>query len=258
MKARPMLTFLMLMGVPFLPVVPWVLAAGPDPAPMPADGASREIISLAQPIPKGAADSGAVRGPSPPLDPPAIRRSARGWEVKPIDSTGWKLLMTRRFAVRGDILPDDLRAVGAFAERFLDAVHERLRGDLADVRFSIRVFALEGGFQHWASCRQVEAADWFYDRTGNEVAILFGGSTDVSMFCGKLMRGVALEYLDRALEYEGPQVVADDVAEWFADYEVSKGRVTPRRKRGDVGEWLRLGDPARLEAAWKAWAESSP
>ena len=94
-------------------------------------------------------------------------------------------------------------------------------------------------------------------RSGAEVALLFAGTTDVAMFCGRLMRGVALEYLDRALEYRGPQGVADGVADWFADYEVLKGRVSPRRRAGDVGELLRIADPERLEAAWKAWMELS-
>ena len=256
MKARPLVTFITLMAVPFLPIVPWVLAAGPAPAPLTAGVASPEPISLQTPIPLGAADSGDVRGPSPPLDPAAVRKMARRWEVKPIDASGWKLLMADRFAVRGDIRTDDLKAVGAFAERFLDSVHERLRGDLFDVRLSIRVFAHDDEFLQWASCRNVEASEWFYDRPGAEIALLFSGATDVSAFCGNLMRGVALEYLDRALDFEEPQRVAEGVAEWFADYEVTKGRVAPRRRRGDVGELLRIREPERLDAAWKAWTES--
>lgn len=256
-KARPAATFFMLMAVPFLPVVPWVLAAGPDPAPLPLAAAVPELVSLPQPIPTGAADPGSVRGPSPPLDPPAIRKAARKWELKAIDGSGWKLLMTNRFAVRGDVHPDNLRAVGAFAECFLDAIHERVRGDLTDLRLSIRVFAQEPEFEQWASCRQVEATGGFYDRSGAEVALVFAGTTDVAMFCGRLMRGVALEYLDRALEFRGPPSVAEGVAEWFADYEVLKGRVAPRRRAGDVGELLRIADPERLESTWKAWMEPS-
>src|SRR6185503_12361190 len=87
MKARPLVTFLTLMAVPFLPIVPWVLAAGPAPAPLTAGVAPPEPISLQTPIPLGAADSGDVRGPSPPLDPAAVRKMARRWEVKPIDAS---------------------------------------------------------------------------------------------------------------------------------------------------------------------------
>lgn len=254
MRARPLTIFLALVAVPFLPVVPWVMAAGPDPAPMPAPGAILETLSLADPIPKGAVDGAPSHGPSPPLDPAAVRKAARGWEVRSIDGGAWKLLMTRRFAVRGDIRTDDLRAVGAFAERFLDAVHERLKGDLTDLRLSIRVFSDEEEFRHWASCRKLEAAEWIYDDRGGEVALLFGPGTDVSFFCGRLMRGIALEYFDRVLDYEGPPWVAEGVAEWFADYEVSKEVVTPRRRRGDVSALLPIADPVRLDAAWKAWA----
>ena len=256
MKARPLATFLVLVAVPFLPVVPWVLAVGPDPVPMPTGHPISELVSSSDPIPLGAADGAPFRGPSPPLDPAAVRKAARGWEVRAIDSEGWKLLMTRRFAVRGNIRTDDLRAVGAFAERFLDAVHDRLKGDLTDLRLSIRVFAEEEEFRQWASCREVDAADWFYDGRDAEVAILFGPGTDVSAFCGRLMRGVALEYLDRVLEYEGPPGVADGVAEWFADYEITEGRLEPRRRRGDVGQLLEVGDPARTETAWKTWSET--
>lgn len=258
MKARPLATFLVLVAVPFLPVVPWVLAAGPDPVPMPAGGPTSELVSSSDPIPLGAADGAPLRGPSPPLDPAAVRKAARGWEVRAIDSEGWKLLMTRRFAVRGNIRTDDLKAVGAFAERFLDAIHDRLKGDLTDLRLSIRVFAEEEEFRQWASCRGVDAADWFYDDRGAEIALLFSGGTDVSAFCGRLMRGVALEYLDRVLEYEGPPGVADGVADWFADYEITEGRVEPRRRRGDVRQLLQVSEPARAETAWKTWSGVGP
>jgi hypothetical protein len=255
MKARPLATFCLLVAVPFLPVVPWVIAAGPGPLPIPPAGAPPEILSIADPIPTGAAEDCSLRGPSPPLGAAAIRRASRGWQLLPIDDSGWKLLMTNRFAVRGDIRSDDLRAVGAFAERFLDAVHERLKADLADVRLSIRVFADDSEFQHWASCREIESESWFYDRRSGEISILYGPATDVSDFCGRLMRGVTLEYLDRVFEYSGPSRASDDVAEWFADYEVVEGRVAPRRKRGEVRDLLRNGD---TETAWKAWKESSP
>lgn len=253
MKTRPLATFLMLVAVPFLPVVPWVLAAGPDPEPMPPIAPAPELVSLPSPIPKGAVDGVPVRGPSLPLDPAGVRKAARGWEVRPIDAGGWKLLMTRTFAVRGDIRTDDLKSVGAFAERFLEAVHDHLQGDLTDLRLSIRVFANEEEFRHWTSCREVEASDWFYDRTGGEIALLFGPGTDVADFCGRLMRGVVLEYFDRVLNYDGPPWIADGVAEWFSDYEVSKTRVTPRQRRADVRPVLALADPAALDAAWKTW-----
>jgi hypothetical protein len=253
MKARPLATFCLLLAVPFLPVIPWALAAGPGPLPMPP-----EVLSNPDPIPTGAAEDRFLRGPSLPLDPAGVRRASRGWKVHRIDGGGWNLLMTDRFAVRGDIRTDDLRAVGAFAERFLDSIHERLKGDLTDLRLSIRVFADEGEFRHHASCREVEAPAWFYDHRGGEIAILYSGATDVSEFCGRLMRGVTLEYLDRVLEFRGPAQVADDVAEWFSDYEVLRGRVAPRQERGDVREMLMTGDVKALEAAWRAWRGSSP
>ena len=118
MKARPLTTFCLLVAVPFVPVVPWMMAAGPDPVPMPAAPPS-ELLSIPDPIPKGAADVGSVRGPSPPLSAAAVRKAARLWEVKRIDGEEWLLLMTPRFAVRENVRPDDLKAVGAFAERFL-------------------------------------------------------------------------------------------------------------------------------------------
>ena len=257
MKARPLATFLMLVAVPFLPVVPWVLAAGPDPGTISLPPSSPEVVSLPSPISQGAAESEMFRGPSPPLDPRAIRKLARGWELSAIDGSGWKLLMTNRFAVRGDIRSDDLRAVGAFAERFLDAVHERLKGDLTDLRLSIRVFGNEEEFQQWASCHEVRADGWFYDSRGSEIAILFGPGTDVSAFCVRLMRGVALEYADRVLEYGGPPHIAEGVAAWFADYDVTKHGVSPKRPRGDADGLFRIPDPSTLEAAWKSWSEGN-
>lgn len=257
MKARPLTTFCLLVAVPFIPVVPWMLAAGPDPVPMPPDWRASELLSFTDPIPKGAADGGPFRGPSPPLNPAAVRKAARSWEVTRIDGGEWILLMTSHFAVRGDIRLDDLKAVGAFAERFLDAVHERLRGDLEDLRLSIRVFSQEEEFRQWASCRESTDLEAFYDRRGAEVALLYGSATDVSAFCGNLMRGVSRLYLDRAMDFRGPPHIAEEVARWFADYQVFKTHVAPRRPRRDVGAMLRIPDPAAMEAAWKGAAGGS-
>jgi hypothetical protein len=152
--------------------------------------------------------------------------------MKSIDGWEWKLLMTNRIAVRGDIRSDDLKAVGAFSESFLDAVHADLKGDLTDIRLSIRVFGNEEEFRQWASCRETEASEWFYDSRGHEVALLFGPSTDINRFCGNLMRGVVHVYVDRA----GGGLTADSpaLAERFADYEVLKGRVVVRKAGDDI------------------------
>jgi hypothetical protein len=274
MKARPVATFFLLMAVPFLPVVPWVMAAGPDPGPFTPPPQDPQVISLEAPIPQGAADDGSFRGPSLPLDPRASRKAARRWEFKALDPD-WNLLMTNRFAVRGDIRKDDLQSVGAFAECFLDAVHELVKGDLTDLRLSIRVFKDETDFDHWASCHQLKGglspearqelidgdrngAKGEYHRPSAELVLLFGPSTDVAQFCGRLMRGVTLEYLDRAKEFRGPDEIAEGIADWFADYVVHKGRVAPRLNRSDVASLLEIKDPARLKEAWAAWSQGSP
>jgi len=246
----------MLVAVPFVPVVPWMLAAGPDPVPMP-DAAPSEILSIPSPIPKGAADVGSVRGPSPPLTPAAARKASRAWDVKRIDGGEWRLLMTPRFALRGDVRTEDLKAAGAFAERFLDAVHRRLQGDLTDLRLSIRVFRSDEDFSHWVSCREATGTEWFYDRPGGEITLLFGPATDVSTFCAHLMRGLVLQYLDRAVGFTGPDSIGRDMSEWMADYIVFKDRVEPRRARGDIGGWLRNAEAADREAGWLAWAKES-
>ncbi|HTF57055.1 MAG TPA: hypothetical protein VK661_07465 [Planctomycetota bacterium] len=283
MKARPFATFLMLVGVPFLPVIPWLMAAGPDPAPIPAselesagvaiissapkgptspgaavDGLPLELVRFrpsegSPPPPKPApVDEGPSRGPSPPLDAAGIRKAARGWEMRDIDADGWKLLMSARFAVRGNGRTDDLRTAAAFAERFLDAIHERLKGDVTDLRFSIRVFAQEEEFRQWASCKGSEASRWFYDPHDAELALLFGPEKNLSELSGDLMRGVALEYLDRVLGRVDPPWVLEGVSEWLGDYEIEKGLIVPRARDRDArreDRLLTLDEMARLESA---------
>ena len=146
--------------------------------------------------------------------------------MKSIDGGEWKLLMTDRFALRGDIRGDDLKSVGAFSESLLDAIHAELKGDLVDIRLSIRVFGNEEEFRQWASCREIEAGEWFYDSRGHEVALHFGPTTDINRFCGNLMRGVVHVYMDRASG--GLTADSNALAERFANYEVIKGRVVPR------------------------------
>jgi len=279
MKARPFATFLMLVAVPFLPVIPWLMSAGPDPAPMPASDLQAGGVALVSSAPNGPTSPGAAddglplepvrfrpapddegpsRGPSPPLDAAGIRRAARGWEVRDIDESGWKLLMSERFAVRGNGRSDDLRTIAAFAERFLDAVHKRLQGDLTDLRFSIRVFAVEEELRQWASCQGVEASRWFYDPHDAELTLLFAPGKSLSELSGDLIRGVALEYMDRVLGRTDPPWVLEGVAEWFGDYELDKGRIVPRGRDREsrsqervptLEELARLDSTARIAAA---------
>ncbi|HEY3227230.1 MAG TPA: hypothetical protein VGK61_09590 [Planctomycetota bacterium] len=172
--------------------------------------------------------------------------------MRDIDECGWKLLMSARFAVRGNVPKDDLRTVAAFAEKFLDAVHERLKGDLTDLRFSIRVFAEEDEFRRWTSCQGHEASRWFYDPHDAELALRFGPGRSLSELSGDLMRGVALEYMDRVLGRADPPWILEGVAEWLGDYEIEKGRVVPRARDRDPGGEARvptLDEMARLDPA---------
>jgi hypothetical protein len=140
---------------------------------------------------------------------------------------GWRLLMSPRFAVRGDVRVDDLRTVAAFAECFLDAVHHRLGGNLSDIRFSIRAYAREGEFRRYAACLGVESARSFYDARRAEIVIHVPATRDRSELSGDLMHEVVHEFLDRVHDRTGPAWFVEGLAGWFADYTLDKGRPTP-------------------------------
>src|SRR5258705_150953 len=78
-----------------------ILSSTPKGPTSPGAAVDGLPLDLVRPRPTPV-DEGPSRGPSPPLDAAGIRKAARGWEVRDIDADGWKLLMSSRFAVRGN------------------------------------------------------------------------------------------------------------------------------------------------------------
>jgi len=225
MKMRPLATLVLLIGIPYLPLAPWFAVAGPEPFALSPILVSQVSTSPPTPVSGGAGKN----GPSPPLDAAEIRKRSQNWEVRRLDG-GWRLLMSPRFAVRGDARVDDLRTVAAFAECYLDAVHERIGGDMTDIRFSIRAYAREGEFRRHAACLELEAARSFYDAHHAEIVLHVPPTRDRSELAGALMHEVVHEFLDRVHDRTGPAWFVEGLAGWFTDYTLEMGRPTPARR----------------------------
>src|SRR5262245_46359802 len=67
-------------------------------------------------------------GPSTVFSKNAVRERARDWVLKRLEGCGWRLLMSGRCAVRGDVPCDELRAVGAHADAFIETIEKALDG----------------------------------------------------------------------------------------------------------------------------------
>ncbi|MBI4563959.1 MAG: hypothetical protein HY716_04600 [Planctomycetes bacterium] len=135
--------------------------------------------------------------------------------------------MSDRFALRGDVRAIDLRILAAWAERFLDAIHNRLQGDIEDVRFSIRFFAKEEEFRCYAASRGAPTAESFYDFKHAEIVLFQELGADSGKLAAALMHALALEYLDRALGIRSPAWLLEGLAGYFSHYEVVDGGVIP-------------------------------
>jgi hypothetical protein len=164
-------------------------------------------------------------GPSTVFSRNAVRERSREWEVKRLEGCGWRLLMTGRCAVRGDVPCDDLRAAGVHADAFIEAIEKALEGDASDIRFSVRIFKDRADFDCFASIAGAKGAASFYDPRMLEAVLIW---PDDGRPWRLLMHELAHAYLDRVFGRREPLWLSEGFAEYFSAYEVGRrGAITP-------------------------------
>jgi hypothetical protein len=212
----------------FLFLVPWVPFAvlrACEPAPASAV-TLLENERLILPIccsPLGALVCPDGEGPSPPLPGPALREASRQWAWKAMEAPGWKLLLSDRFAVRGDAPLEGLRECAAC----LGAMRRSLGGDLPDGRFNVRIFAVERDFRLCATLSGAPNAESFYDPRTAEVAICLDPPRGPQWLRKTLAHELTHLYTDRVWRRTEPLWFAEGVAEYFAGFQVREGCVRP-------------------------------
>ena len=152
-----------------------------------------------------------------------ISDRARDWEVRRLESCGWKLMLSERCAVRSDCLIDDVRATGVYADAFVRALDRELEGESADLRFSIRVFRHRHAFDAYAAVSGARGAESFYDVRNAEVVLHAGGGVSWRL----LMHELTHAYLDRVFDRRGPLWAMEGMAECFAYYRKGEESLVP-------------------------------
>ncbi len=265
------MSFFLLLLVPYASLAPWWAAGAlagdlpalttPHPGVLhfkpaqdaggdPPEAGSRPDLGPAP----GAAVDGPSRRPSLPCTPAEARRLSKDWEAKPMGA-GWRILLSRRFALRSDAKVDEIRTVAAWAEVLLDAVHAKFEGDLADLRLSLRLFADPGEFAAYASCRGADGARSFYDEAHAEAVLVRPASGAGEELARHLAHELVHLYLDRTLPRPRPAWVSEGLAEVYGDYEVKDGKLgfrdsadpAPLASALEEGRLLPLAKLAALE-----------
>jgi hypothetical protein len=155
-----------------------------------------------------------------------IRDRARPWELKRLESDPWKLLLSDRLALRGDVGADALRTLAVHAELTLDALSAELGGDLSDIRFSVRAFRDEHEFDVYASIAGAKGAASFYDPRNAEAVVRWDRDAREAVI--RLLRHeVAHLYMDRVFRLTSPLWLCEGVAQRFEHATWDKGALVP-------------------------------
>ncbi len=221
---------LALLAVPYLP---WALLAIPAGAALEIQGGSPSGGWVSSRGPDG---DDAPAGPSNVFSKAEVKERSRDWEVKRLEGCGWRLMLTKVCAIRGDVPVEDLRAVGVHADAFIATIENVLAGDSTDLRFSVRAFRDRHAFDVYASCAGAKGADSFYD-VKNAEAVVHWPAKDAPWRL--LMHELTHAYLDRVLGRREPLWLAEGLAEYFASYTVEKGSIVPGGPHESADEKVR-------------------
>ncbi|HEX7898601.1 MAG TPA: DUF1570 domain-containing protein [Planctomycetota bacterium] len=167
-------------------------------------------------------------GPSP-LSAKAVRERSKGWEWKPLESSGWKILMAEHVAIRGDAPLEALRTSGAYLEAYREMLRAGLGGDAEGIMFSLRVFADPREFRAYASILGAPNAESLYDPRTQEVVICHEPAKGPSWLRRTLAHEFTHAYMDRVFRRVEPLWLCEGLAEYFSNFEVLEGRLVPGR-----------------------------
>lgn len=156
-----------------------------------------------------------------------IRDRTDTWLVKRIESPRWRLVMGDRVNVRSDAPIDAVRYLGVHAELAIDLLGRALGGDVADIRFSVRVFDDPHDFDVFASICGAKGAASFYDVRNTEAVVLWDAQAGRASVARLLRHEVAHLYMDRVFDRTGPIWLCEGTAEWVEHSTWSEGRYVP-------------------------------
>jgi hypothetical protein len=156
-----------------------------------------------------------------------IRERSKPWEIKRLESNGWKLLMSDHFALRGDPGSDALRLLAVHAELTFDALRKALGGDASDLRLSIRIFEDEHEFNVFASIAGAKGAASFYDPRNAEAVVRWDSDKPRDATIRLLRHEVTHLYMDRVFGRREPLWLCEGLAEWIENSAWEDGVLKP-------------------------------
>jgi hypothetical protein len=156
-----------------------------------------------------------------------VRERSKGWEWKPLETSGWKILMAEHAVIRGDAPLETLRTSGAYLEAYRDMLVDSLGGDVEGLMFSARVFADPREFRAYASILGAPNAESLYDPRTQEVVICHDPAKGTSWLRRTLAHEFTHAYMDRVFRRTDPLWLCEGLAEYFANFDVRDGRLVP-------------------------------
>ncbi|MBI2930491.1 MAG: DUF1570 domain-containing protein [Planctomycetes bacterium] len=215
-RGKMALRFFIFMAIPYLPLVSMAVPAGPTLA-ISSDGSPAGArVSSTWPVGDDLPDR-----LSSLFTQAAIRERARGWDVKRLESSGWRVLQSRRCTILGNVPIDDLRAAGVYADAFLEVLEDALERDFPDRHLAVRVFRDQEAFEVYASIAGAKGAASFYDPRSAEVVLRWPSQGHPWRL---LMHELTHAHLDLAFKRREPLWIMEGLAEYFAGYDVGHGR----------------------------------
>jgi len=228
-----------------IPMVPYAAfrASIPAMAPLAAAAQDEPVEVPVHPLIPAPAAPG---GPPSPLSGRAVREASRGWDWKPLESPGWKILMADHFVLRGDVPVSGLRTAAAYLEEFRRMVRGAVGGDDDGIMFSARVFADPRDFRRYAACCGAANAESFYDPRSSELVVWLDPTRGNPWLQKTLAHEFTHAYMDRVWRRTEPLWFAEGMAEYFSTFAVRAGRLVPGATDRPALLLLRLDDPVPL------------
>ncbi len=221
----------------FVPAVPYgvlqLAAPGVSTSPVPVVGDET-------------GHAGPDGGGASPLSARSVRERSKGWEWKPLETPGWKILMAEHAVVRGDAPLETLRAAGVYLEAFRELLSTSLGGDAEGIMFSARIFGDRREFTAYASILGAPSAESLYDPRSQEIVACHDPAKGSAWLQRTLAHEFTHAYMDRVWKRTDPLWLCEGLAEYFANHEVADGRLVPGRVDRRALLLLSLEEPTPL------------
>jgi hypothetical protein len=175
-----------------------------------------------------------------------VRERSRNWSWKPLETSGWKILMADHAAIRGDAPVETLRTSGAYLEAYREMLAAALGGDAEGIVFSVRVFADPREFRAYASILGAPNAESLYDPRTQEIVVCHEPAKGAARLQRTLAHEFTHAYMDRVFRRTDPLWLCEGLAEYFSNFDVRDGRLVPGRVDRRALLLLALEEPVPL------------